>query len=958
MGIAVNKNLLGAEDVLLQIGNVLQDRGTGSENVVINGINAGNIPFTESMTISQKIAALSTSDITPGGDRLFLTTAERAKLVNVPTNTNTELGNKQNSSEKGQANGYAGLDASGKVPSNQLPSFVDDVQEFPTRTDFPASGTTGIIYIAIDTSRTFRWSGTEYIDITGQVDSVNGQTGAVVLTKNEVSLGNVENLSFRTQNQYQQSGWMMLHPQGRQPYPSEIFAESATANTLRVHTARKYNFGGIIKEIPVQDILFTSIAPTVQTVTSTANVTATRGDFLVLATDSVGGYQCIQNASGQTLTDTNFFRPVPYIAKKVIFEFMYNLNTDTVSVNIEPVYIHHLHDFDSEFTNDDVMLANGYTKLENGAYTKSGEPNNIYSQPFIWQTLNQGAFHYWFNERGAKTKGTNTGLTSGATSISDAFTGVTDSPGRFDGVDSDEVKLDQILCRPCCAEGYDTNWRSAIISNDWEWGIEGIVESIGLSVTPSAKGTDNNQVFIDLGVNNVFRHYGDESNWRNQLVPDQGIALIDGAGNTLINVFAGFSSSGRFLHFISGFNDVNIIDITSTCTIKGSRQSSILYRKNLPYVDVIGNISTLPQGLLDTIQNGFVYGLNYLLVSQDGRNLIPDGNVKNYTNSRKVIDIYRDIWSTNSGSTFSDSTAFIETNFNYIGNYLSNGNVTNRIDFVSYKTLCSIYQDYEYIEVNKINTTLLASNTHSIYSGANIFTPLGIGTGIDSTNSIYIENSNNTYEYVAEIGVQVSVPNNRTLLLVNGFTNLHAGKGVYKNTTGSLVTHTPGSNDDFITWEFIGFTDSIPIHNTIKLGSSGYISGKAMFLEGSIDTMSYGQVILNELRWDTTKDSNDDFIFRNGTISQTYTAGQKYRVEFADSILPLLCVQTITVIATELAQTSDGNFRGTSDNSIFLERWDGTGFGDNRQFDLSQGVKNDINGNSVRSIIKNITLNQ
>ena len=46
-------------------------------------------------------------------------------------------------------NGVATLDSNGKVPSTQLPSFVDDVLEYATLGNFPATGASGIIYIAI-----------------------------------------------------------------------------------------------------------------------------------------------------------------------------------------------------------------------------------------------------------------------------------------------------------------------------------------------------------------------------------------------------------------------------------------------------------------------------------------------------------------------------------------------------------------------------------------------------------------------------------------------------------------------------------------------------------------------------------------------------------------------------------------------------------------------------------------
>lgn len=60
----------------------------------------------------------------------------------------------------------------GKVPSSQLPSYVDDVLEFPTYDDFPQPGESGVIYIALDTGHTYRWSGTEYIEIGGGLEII------------------------------------------------------------------------------------------------------------------------------------------------------------------------------------------------------------------------------------------------------------------------------------------------------------------------------------------------------------------------------------------------------------------------------------------------------------------------------------------------------------------------------------------------------------------------------------------------------------------------------------------------------------------------------------------------------------------------------------------------------------------------------------------------------------------
>lgn len=68
-------------------------------------------------------------------------------------------------SQQGAANGVASLDASGKVPSSQLPSYVDDVLEYANKSSFPASGESGKIYVDISTNLTYRWSGSTYVEI-------------------------------------------------------------------------------------------------------------------------------------------------------------------------------------------------------------------------------------------------------------------------------------------------------------------------------------------------------------------------------------------------------------------------------------------------------------------------------------------------------------------------------------------------------------------------------------------------------------------------------------------------------------------------------------------------------------------------------------------------------------------------------------------------------------------------
>ena len=76
-------------------------------------------------------------------------------------------------SEKGAVNGVATLDAAGKVPAAQLPSYVDDVKEFENKAAFPETGESDKIYVDIDTGSIYRWSGTQYIQINASVASAD-----------------------------------------------------------------------------------------------------------------------------------------------------------------------------------------------------------------------------------------------------------------------------------------------------------------------------------------------------------------------------------------------------------------------------------------------------------------------------------------------------------------------------------------------------------------------------------------------------------------------------------------------------------------------------------------------------------------------------------------------------------------------------------------------------------------
>jgi len=103
----------------------------------------------------------------------------------------------------------------GTVPSEQLPSFVDDVIEAANFAALPGTGTTGKIYVTLDDNKTYRWSGSAYVEISSSLalgetsgTAYRGDRGKTAydhsqltsgnphsVTKSDVGLGNVDNTS-------------------------------------------------------------------------------------------------------------------------------------------------------------------------------------------------------------------------------------------------------------------------------------------------------------------------------------------------------------------------------------------------------------------------------------------------------------------------------------------------------------------------------------------------------------------------------------------------------------------------------------------------------------------------------------------------------------------------------------------------------------------------------------------
>ena len=143
---------------------------TANQSISVTGDATGT--GTTAITLT-----LANSGVTAGTYKSV--TVDAKGRVTAGTNPTTLAGygitDAVSSSLLGAASGVATLDSGGKVPSSQLPSYVDDVLDYTNLASFPATGSTGIIYVDDSTNKTYRWTGSVYIEISaspGSTDSV------------------------------------------------------------------------------------------------------------------------------------------------------------------------------------------------------------------------------------------------------------------------------------------------------------------------------------------------------------------------------------------------------------------------------------------------------------------------------------------------------------------------------------------------------------------------------------------------------------------------------------------------------------------------------------------------------------------------------------------------------------------------------------------------------------------
>lgn len=194
--LTTHQDISGKQDVITDLATIRSGAAAGSTayQKPSDGINISDLALSVQNALTAANTAVQYQDANYQNDingKVDKTTTvnNHALSSNVTiTKSDVGLGNVTNDaqvkrSEMGTANGVATLDSNGLVPSSQLPSYVDDVLEYTSKSKFPSTGQAGKIYVDTTTNLTYRWSGTAYTEISPSI--ALGETSSTAYAGNK-----------------------------------------------------------------------------------------------------------------------------------------------------------------------------------------------------------------------------------------------------------------------------------------------------------------------------------------------------------------------------------------------------------------------------------------------------------------------------------------------------------------------------------------------------------------------------------------------------------------------------------------------------------------------------------------------------------------------------------------------------------------------------------------------------
>lgn len=327
---------------------------------------------------------------------------------------------KQSLSEKGQANGYAPLGSDAKVPAQYLPSYVDDVLEYANLASFPVTGEAGKIYVAIDTNKTYRWSGSIYTEISAsEVISVFGRAGAITAQSGDYSAYQITNVPAGN-----------ISSTSVQSAINELDAEKAMV-TRTITAGAGLTGGGDLSadrtiSMPSVGTAGTyGSATTVPVITTDAQgrVTSVVNTSITLTSASISDFtEAAQDAVGNILTDSSSI------------DFTYNDALNTITAVVLPGGVNHnslLNYVANQHVDHSAVSITAGTGLSGGGDITASRTLNIANT-----TVTAGSYGsattvptYTVNAQGQLTAAANVSISITSTQVSDFTEAAQDAVG-------------------------------------------------------------------------------------------------------------------------------------------------------------------------------------------------------------------------------------------------------------------------------------------------------------------------------------------------------------------------------------------------------------------------------------------------------------------------------------------------------------------------------------------------
>lgn len=163
-------------------GDVTSPAGSSVNTIANNAVTFAKIQQVATATLMGRSSTgtgnLEALTVSQAKTLMGLNNVDNTSDANKPISTATQsaLDLKVNAILIGSANGIAPLGADSKIPTQYLPSYVDDVLEFADQASFPATGETGKIYLALDSNKIYRWTGSTYISVSDAASTADVAT--------------------------------------------------------------------------------------------------------------------------------------------------------------------------------------------------------------------------------------------------------------------------------------------------------------------------------------------------------------------------------------------------------------------------------------------------------------------------------------------------------------------------------------------------------------------------------------------------------------------------------------------------------------------------------------------------------------------------------------------------------------------------------------------------------------